>query len=67
MSGSIILYAAGSRLTDEHNRVHIWGTGRAVYVRAVHLPGVAPIDALDHAKPLERETFLNSIPDDFAR
>jgi hypothetical protein len=58
---AIILYASHERLSAE--QVQIDAAGRAVYVRAVHVPNVSPLEAFDHLEERAGETFLNSIPD----
>lgn len=66
MAGSIILYASLADLSADHQEIFFHrpdGVLESIFVRAVHAPGVSPLEALDIAKPLEGETFLNSIPD----
>ena len=65
MTGSIILYAARSPLTADHQAVYLPRNGGdvdAIYIRAVRV-GCSPIDALDrmHGLAMDGETFLNSI------
>ncbi len=63
--GSIILYAARSPLTADHQPIYLplpGGHVDTIYIRAVWVD-CTPLEALDHMAPMDGETFLNSIPE----
>lgn len=60
----LILYAAPTRLTDDHHGVTVGDKTLWIRVERTDKP---LIDALFDAGPLPGETLCNAIPDDFAR
>lgn len=60
MSGSIILYAAHERLTDNHQPIET--AAGTIYIRTYFRKGDSVGVALDKADPMKEEIVLNSIP-----
>lgn len=58
---SIVLYAAETRLTDDHQPVRTSDGSAIIYIRAAVVNGDWS-DALDHHDAKPEETLLNSIP-----